>query len=48
MAGMVAPTLDIDAVEKKISDLKSVEKLAQSQSQHAAPVDPGAGDAENT
>ena len=25
MPGMVAPTLDIDAVEKKISDLKSVE-----------------------
>jgi hypothetical protein len=25
MPGMVAPTLDIDAVEKKITDLKSVE-----------------------
>jgi hypothetical protein len=25
MPGMVAPTLDIDAVEKKIADLKSVE-----------------------
>ncbi len=25
MPGMVAPTLDLDAVEKKISDLKSVE-----------------------
>ncbi len=25
MPGMVAPTLDMDAVEKKISDLKSVE-----------------------